>query len=248
MGIDYDVAEGVHLLSSAYVNCYLVEGEGGLTLVDAGLPRMWPLLVEAVARLGRELADVKALLVTHGHFDHLGFAKRLHQKNQVPVIVHPDDRTLVASPYSYRPQRNRFLYLLSHPGGWGPIGRMAVAGALTVEGVEETEALKAGVPLDVPGSPVAIATPGHTAGHCGFLLRDRDVVLAGDALVTFDPYTGRSGPQIVATAATSDADQAMASLDALAQTGVRTVLTGHGDPWRNDVGRAVDIARHTGIH
>jgi glyoxylase-like metal-dependent hydrolase (beta-lactamase superfamily II) len=80
------------------------------------------------------------------------------------------------------------------------------------------------------------------------VLPGRDVVLSGDALVTFDPYTGRSGPQIVATAATSNAAVAMASLDALADTGARTVLSGHGEPWRTGAATAADIARHTGVH
>lgn len=248
MDIHFDVAEGVHCLSHAHVNCYLIEGSDGLTLVDAGLPSMWPLLVQAVGQLGRQLSDVRALLLTHGHFDHLGFAHRLKESSGVPVLVHPDDAALVASPYSYRPERNRFLYLLTHPGGWRPIAAMAAGGALTVHGVQSAEALQPHVPLQVPGSPVAVHTPGHTAGHCGFLLSERDVVLCGDSLVTFDPYTGRSGPQIVATAATSNAEQAMASLDALAETGVRTLLTGHGGPWRAGAANAVAIARHTGIH
>lgn len=248
MQIDFDVAHGVHCLSHAHVNCYLVEDDDALTLVDAGLPSMWPLLLDAVGRLGRQISDVRALLLTHGHFDHLGFANRLRQSSGVPVLVHPGDAALVASPYSYRPQRNRFLYLLSHPGGWAPIAAMAAAGALNVQGVEDTGPLQPDIQLDVPGSPVPVATPGHTAGHCGFILPGRDVALCGDALVTFDPYTGRSGPQIVATAATGDAEQAMASLDALADTGVRTLLTGHGDPWRTGAATAVEIARHTGIH
>ena len=52
----------------------------------------------------------------------------------------------------------------------------------------------AGGTLPVPGSPTVVLSPGHTLGHCALHLPDRDVLLAGDALVTLDPYTGPHGP------------------------------------------------------
>lgn len=108
---------------------------------------------------------------------------------------------------------------------------MAAAGALWVKGVSGVETLATGAPLGVPGTPVPVHTPGHTAGHCALHLTDRDTLLCGDALVTLDPYTGRRGPQIVAVAATADSAEALRSLEALATTGARTLLTGHGAPW-----------------
>lgn len=248
MHIEFQVADRVHLLSHAHVNCYLIEDGSGLTLVDAGLPSMGPLLREAVETLGYEFSDIRAIVLTHGHFDHLGIARRLQEKWGTAVAVHPADARLAAHPYRYRPERNRLLYLLRHPGGWRPIGELAAAGALAVRGVASTVELELGVPLPVPGTPVALATPGHTDGHCVLWLPDRDTVLCGDALVTFDPYTGASGPQIVATAATSDSATALASLDAIADTGATTLLTGHGAPWRDGAIRAVERARAAGAH
>jgi glyoxylase-like metal-dependent hydrolase (beta-lactamase superfamily II) len=58
--------------------------------------------------------------------------------------------------------------------------------------------------LDVPGSPRVVACPGHTLGHCALHLPERDVLLAGDAIVTLDPYTALRGPRLVARAATAD--------------------------------------------
>jgi glyoxylase-like metal-dependent hydrolase (beta-lactamase superfamily II) len=97
--------------------------------------------------------------------------------------------------------------------------------------------------LPVPGAPRVVATPGHTLGHCALHLPQRDVLLAGDALVTLDPYTGRTGPRMVARAATVDSERNRESLDALAATGARTVLTGHGEPWTSGVEAAVAAAR-----
>ena len=242
------VADGIHLISHAHVNCYLVEDEDGLTIVDAGLPTMWSMLQELLESCGRRPDQVKALVLTHGHFDHVGFALRAHREWQVPVLVHAGDTYLAAHPYRYKPQRNRFLYPLSHPRSVPLLGRMAAAGALNVKGITDTRPLDTGAPLQIPGRPLAIHTPGHTDGHCILHFPDRDTVLAGDAVVTLDPYTGKSGPQIVASAATKDTGQALASLQAIAATGATTVLTGHGEPWTQGAQAAVRHALRVGAH
>src|SRR3954470_21110471 len=71
-----DVGPGVHRIEDAYTNWYLVEADDGLTVVDSGVPSSWQSLVAAVAGLGRSLDDVRALVLTHAHFDHVGFAER----------------------------------------------------------------------------------------------------------------------------------------------------------------------------
>lgn len=91
-----------------------------------------------------------------------------------------------------------------------------------------------------------VFTPGHTLGHCALHFPDRDAVIAGDAVVALDPYTAERGPKIVAGAATADSARNLASLDALAETGATTVLTGHGEPWRGGAPEAVARARAVG--
>lgn len=243
-----DVADGVDFISHAHVNCYLIEDDSGVTLVDAGLPRMWPMVQEALHNRGREPEDIRALVLTHGHFDHVGFARHLRRELRIPVYVHSADATLAAHPYRYNPQANRFLYPLTHPRSLPVLGRMALAGALTVRGVSDTTVLDTDTPLDLPGRPIPLLAPGHTEGHCILHLPDRDTVISGDALVTLDPYTGKTGPQIVAAAATKDTRQAMESLDTVVATGAGTVLPGHGDPWTQGVENAADQAREVDEH
>lgn len=238
-----DVAPGVHLISSAYVNCYLVEGPDGLTLVDTGLPAMWRVLQQALADLGRSPADIRAVVLTHAHFDHLGTAARAQAELGVPVWGHSDDHYLAAHPYRYAHERPRVLYPVRYPRGMRILGSMARAGALRVRGVRELRAMAAGETLAVPGGPYVVFTPGHTYGHCALHLPAADAVISGDALVTLDPYTGQTGPQIVARAATANSRQARESLAALADTGARTVLPGHGQPWTAGVQAAVAEAR-----
>jgi glyoxylase-like metal-dependent hydrolase (beta-lactamase superfamily II) len=123
---------------------------------------------------------------------------------------------------------------------------MVRAGALSVKGVTAVSELPGSGMLDLPGRPEVVFTPGHTFGHCGLLLRDREALLSGDAIVTLDPYKGIRGAQIVAGAATADSAQALASLDAIAATGARVLLPGHGDPWLDGAEAAVASARAIG--
>ncbi|MDO3697039.1 MBL fold metallo-hydrolase, partial [Curtobacterium flaccumfaciens] len=187
-----DAAEGIHRLEIAHTNTYLVETGDRLLVVDAGLPAAWPHLQLAVHDLGYTPDQVEGLLLTHGHFDHVGTAARMHRDWGTPVFVHPGDRHLAAHPYSYRPQTNRFGFVALHPGGLRPLGRMLLAGAVTVDGIADTEPLESRA--DVPGNPWIIETPGHTDGHVALHFADRDAVIAGDALVTFTRTRAGSDP------------------------------------------------------
>jgi len=243
--LDRDVAPGVHRLEHADTNLYLVEHDDRVLIVDAGLPGAWPHLVEALFELGHGLPSVDGVVLTHAHFDHVGTARRLRQRWDVPVWVHPGDARLARHPYSYRHERPRWRYPLEHPAAIPALGRMALAGALTVRGVPGARPLSE---ARLPADAVVLETPGHTDGHVALHLPDRDAVIVGDAVVTLDPYTGRRGPQIVAGAATADSDVALGSLERIAATGARVLLPGHGAPWTGGAEEAVARARRAGAH
>ena len=69
-----NVADGVHRVEDAYTNWYIVEDGDRLTIVDAGVPRSWDSLLDALRSRKRSTDDIAAVVLTHGHFDHLGFA------------------------------------------------------------------------------------------------------------------------------------------------------------------------------
>ena len=240
-----DLAPGVHRIEHAYTNCYLIVEDEGITLVDAAFPSTGQAVIDCLAAIGRQPSDIRALLLTHGHFDHVGFARSLHASLGVPVWVHPDDKHLAAHPYRYSPQQNRFAFPLRHPGSWPILGAMTAAGALTVRGVEADRTYADGEVLPVPGRPRAVHTPGHTWGQSVFHLPDRGVLISGDALVTLDPYNGRRGPRSIAPSATHDTGQARASLAPLAELDVDHVLTGHGAPFTGGIAAAVEQASRT---
>lgn len=241
-----DLRPGVHRLAHAGVSCYLIEDGDGVTVVDAALPATWPYLRQALAALSRDPSDVAALVLTHAHFDHLGFALRMQDEWGVPVYAHPAERTIAAHPYRYAHENPRALYPLRHPGGVPVLTAMAAAGAFAVPGVQDLVEFGPGDVLDVPGDPRVVFTPGHTFGHSALLLKDRSVLLCGDALVTLDPYTGFVGPRIVAGAATADSAQALESLQAIADTDADLLLPGHGEPWRTGAAAAAALAKAAG--
>jgi glyoxylase-like metal-dependent hydrolase (beta-lactamase superfamily II) len=243
--LERDAAPGIHRVEDANVNWYIVEADDGLTIVDAGVPRSWVSLHKALAALGRPSSDIRALVLTHAHFDHIGFAERARSELGIPVWVHEDDVPLTRKPLQYSHERARFRYLLTQPRALPIVAGMTLARAFWPPPVEEVRRFSDGA-LAVPGSPRVVRTPGHTIGHCALHFPDRDAVLAGDAMVTLDPYTGKRGPRIVARAATADSERALASLTALSDTEAGIVLTGHGAVWRGGVEDATSRARAVG--
>jgi glyoxylase-like metal-dependent hydrolase (beta-lactamase superfamily II) len=243
--LEQNVAEGVHRIEDAHTNWYLVQDGTRLTVVDTGLPRSWDSLQSALRELGRRPGDIEAVVLTHGHFDHVGFARRAQQELGVPVWAHEKETSVARHPWRYEHERSRIPYL-RHPEFVKIFAEMTAMGALWVRGTDSLRTYGSNGRLDVPGQPKVIFTPGHTYGHCSLLLEDRGTAIVGDAFVMLDPYTGRNGPCVVAGAATADSQLALSSLDALDGLDASTALTGHGPAWRGSISDAVARARAAG--
>jgi glyoxylase-like metal-dependent hydrolase (beta-lactamase superfamily II) len=234
-------AEGIHRIEEAHTNWYIVQEGRHLTVVDAGFPRSWASLLDALDRLGRTPADIEAVVLTHGHYDHVGFAERARQELEVPVWAHEREVPLTRHPWRFDHERPLWRYF-RNPPFLKVFAEMGAKGALWVKGIAEVTTYGSSGQLDVPGRPEIVYTPGHTYGHCALHFRDRGAVIAGDAFVMFDPYTGRKGPCLVARAATADSRKDANTLERLAETGAQVALTGHGEPWTEGVRIAVDLA------
>ncbi|WP_461474140.1 MBL fold metallo-hydrolase [Microbacterium sp. HJ5] len=230
----------------AAVNCYLIADPDGMTLIDAGLPRTWRGLTTALSRLRATPDDLSAVLLTHGHFDHVGMCDRLSWEHQVRSHVHKNDRELARHPYRYAHENLRVGYPFRNPGAVPILARMAAAGALWVKGVTARPDVTPGVPLDLPGGLTPVFTPGHTHGHCAYYMPSRGILFSGDALVTLDPYTAQTGPRIVAGAATADSAAALTALDELDNTEAALILPGHGQPYIDGIRSATHAARAVG--
>ena len=87
------IAPSIHRIGgNSIINAYMVEEAGAVTIIDAGVPGYYDDIPRELAAMGRSIADVRALVLTHGHSDHIGFAERLRRERNVPVSVHQTGR------------------------------------------------------------------------------------------------------------------------------------------------------------
>jgi len=222
------IAPGLHRVGNdSIVNSYLVEEGGQVTIVDAAVPGLYNAIPGELTAMGRTIADVNALVLTHGHTDHIGFAERLRTTHGTPIWVHELDAALarseVPNPAKWRgPMRIGpligFLWWTMRHGG------------LRLPKVKVVSTYGDGATLDVPGAPRVTLTPGHTPGSATLHFPTHRALLVGDALATYAVTTGKRGPQLAPF--TADYEQAMTSLDRLADLDADILLPGHGDEWK----------------
>jgi glyoxylase-like metal-dependent hydrolase (beta-lactamase superfamily II) len=232
------VADGVEQFTNeGIVNWFVVETDEGPVAIDAGFPSAWQ-------DIEHRAGELRAVLVTHGHIDHLGFAPIAEREHGIPVYVPERDEKLVKHPLLHaRSERLPLLYLHLAPTRrvyWRGLRAAGILGKT----LDHPHTYADGDEL--PGGLRAIFTPGHTKGHMALHLPDRDVVFAGDAIVTWDPYTDRTGPRLIARSATWNSKVNLESLDRIAETGAGTLVCGHGEPYREGAAAAAGAAREAG--
>jgi glyoxylase-like metal-dependent hydrolase (beta-lactamase superfamily II) len=240
-----EVAEGIHRLTDGVANFYLIEESGKLVLVDAGAPRDWGLFGQAVRGLGRDVGDLDAVLLTHAHTDHTGFAERARASTGARVWVHEQD-VAMARTGKVGPRDGKTSAYLRHGTFWRTALVLVWRGATKIIPIREVSGFGDGETLDVPGSPRVVHAPGHTDGSAAILLENRGILFTGDVLCTHNAYTGRVGPQIMPSGLNADTPQALASLANLDGIKADMLLPGHGDPWTGGVDEAIRRAQAAG--
>jgi glyoxylase-like metal-dependent hydrolase (beta-lactamase superfamily II) len=232
-----EVAPRIHRIGPEIVNSYLVEEAGEIVIVDAGVQSYWRELPTALAAMGKTLGDVRAVLLTHGHDDHRGFAERARQAG-IGGWVHELDAALARGEV---PNPSK----LKGPVRLGPaIGFLLFSlrnRLFRAPGIQEVATFGDGATLDVPGAPRVIHVPGHTPGSAALLFPGHDALFVGDALNTYSVATGWHGPQL--SPFNADRAQALDSLHRLEDVPATYVLPGHGAVWRQGPRDAVKEAR-----
>lgn len=236
-----EVTRGIHRLGGKRHNFYLVAEGGRATVIDSGGSRELPALESGLASLGLGLDAVEAILITHAHTDHIGFARRASERG-ISVRAHEGEVGYVRDRSQGSQIGPRDVPLWS-PRIWLFLAEMIRSGAERGYPVPNVEAVRDGEVLDLPGRPRVVATPGHTAGHASYYLEDRKVVFSGDALVTMDLLSRSRGPLLLPEVFHHDAALAAESLDRLEALDAEVLLPGHGDVWHGDVAEAVAAAR-----
>lgn len=236
------VAEGVVQLGTDLVRWFLVEDDGRVVAVDAGLPGYRPQLEAGLALLGRRPGDVDAVVLTHSHSDHIGAAAALHRELGATVHVHEAEADAVRTAAGIGKSEASQTPYLRYPHAWRLLAHFRECGK--PEPVPEVESFADGALL--PGGLRAIHTGGHTPGHCVLRLESRGALFAGDLICTRNPLTGARGPELVPRPLNVSSPQMLSSLDRIEQLEVPHLLPVHGPPWTGGLADAVARVRTIG--
>jgi glyoxylase-like metal-dependent hydrolase (beta-lactamase superfamily II) len=233
-----------------WVNAYVLElAGGGLGLVDTGWDAddSWAALRAGLTELGGDVADVRGVLVTHLHLDHVGLAARVREASGAWVAMHPADAAGITSFTGRTPEEMvesevAFLVSLGAP----PEDARADAGtpeqrAGLLRVARPDRLLEDGDRADLPGwSLRAVHTPGHTEGHLCFADEATDLFFSGDHVLP------RISPNI-STHAGGAADPLrdyLGALESVAGQPAGEVLPGHEWRFRGLAARTAELRAH----
>lgn len=235
-----EVADGVWLLGSRRVNFYALTNGRSVTLVDAGFYGHLRYLEEWLMRTGRDIRDVDAFVITHGHADHLGFAG-IFDRRGVPIYVPEGDLALARTTAVRRPP----LRLRRHPVRGRAMLAEAVADSVFAQPpVPGARPFASGEELPVPVPLKALAVPGHSPGNCVLHHSVLDLMFTGDTLMTRDPMFGEEGAVVFSEDPANDVT-CLANLALLEPYRTSALLPAHGEPVMSSgaLGDAIAAAR-----
>lgn len=237
-----EIAPGIAIVPTLVANAYLVGAGPSWVLIDACTPGNERRIQRAAARRFGPASRPRAILLTHGHFDHAGSAVALAAVWGVRVYAHPSELPYLTGRAAYPPMN------LTGPGFFTRLARFFPTHTVNLE--EYIEPLDPARPI--PGLPdwEMFETPGHTPGHVAFF-RPRDAaLLAGDAVTTmnldsfFDTITRSKSvcrPPVPATMNWTDARR---SVELLATLRPALIAAGHGLPMHGAAGELARLAKN----
>jgi len=230
-GVGMEAASDLYVVTIQIVNVCFVgfPDRDNWVLVDAGMPKSADDIVAAAEeRFGTD-ARPDAIVLTHGHFDHVGAIIELVERWNVPVYAHELELPYLTGKQSYPPADPAASSgLVAKMSPWfpnEPINLGSRVAALPANG-------------SVPKMPgwEWIHTPGHTPGHVSFFREADKALIAGDAFVTvkqesiYKMFTQKaeiSGPPKYFT---TDWQEAFRSVCKLTDLRPSAAVTGHGIP------------------
>jgi glyoxylase-like metal-dependent hydrolase (beta-lactamase superfamily II) len=236
-----EAAPGVFLGRGTDVNWVLLREGSDLTLIDSGYPGDRDRVLASIAEVGGRPEDVRAVLLTHAHVDHMGAANYLHDRCGVPVYTDATEARHARREFLEQASPADVARNLWRPGVLPWLARVLRVGVTQQVSIPSAQPFPAEGALDLPGRPVPVPTRGHTSGHTAYHLPAAGVVVTGDELVTWHAVTRRRGPQVL-PAFFSHGDPATA-IDALARLDADVILPGHGDVLQLPIAEAVRRAR-----
>ena len=219
------IADGVWRVLKGYVNAYVVESDDGLVLIDTGMPKKAGRIAEAIRDMGRDAKDVRHILVTHHHVDHVGSLMPLSNLSGAAIHAPAGDAAVIRCEVK-PPGPNR-----------AKLSGRTLGPLLEKISPDQPKCLvdhelNDGDRLDLAGGIQVIATPGHTAGHVSCLIeRNGGVMMAADAAGARGQKVGPPTGAIFGMF-TEDLEEAVRSFHKLAGFDFEVAITGHGNPVR----------------
>lgn len=231
-GVGTEVTSDIYCFTNQVVNiCFIGDPEKshGWTLIDAGMPRSAKTIItEVESRFGRH-SRPNAILLTHGHFDHVGAIIDLVKHWDVPVYAHEAELPYLMGAKSYpNPDFTVEGGLVAKMSPYFPNDPINLGQHVHI------------LPQDgsVPTLPdwQWVHTPGHTPGHVSFFREDDQALIVGDAFVTVKQESlyrvifqeqEISGPPRYLT---TDWNAAWKSVVKLKELKPSIAVTGHGIP------------------
>lgn len=211
------LAEGLYLLPGV-VNVYVLETDEGLIVLDTGFPGRCAKIIKAVRGIGKQPSDVRHIVLTHCHPDHMGSAAALQRETGAMIWAHPLDLPMMEAGITMRQPmcvspglRNRIM------------GRILAGRVAQVEPVKVNGTIEDGMRLPFASGITAFHIPGHCQGQLA-LLWDKH----GGVLFPADACVNRGGLQL--PVGTEDPQLALASLDRLSRLNFELVCVMHGKP------------------
>jgi glyoxylase-like metal-dependent hydrolase (beta-lactamase superfamily II) len=197
------IAQDVAIVPVMIANTYLVGNAQGWVLVDSGLPGKEDQIKEAAeARFGPGTKP-NAIVLTHGHYDHVGSAKALAELWGVRVYAHPLELPYLTGRSAYPPADP------TAPCFFASLSRLFPA--RTIDLGQYVSAIDCSRPFPGGSGWECIDTPGHTPGHLAFYRRSDGTLLAGDALATMNASIPSTKPTVAVMAKVASAPDATAN-------------------------------------
>jgi glyoxylase-like metal-dependent hydrolase (beta-lactamase superfamily II) len=211
-----EVVAGVHAVSCAdFVWAYLLVDRDRVTIVDTAIPESANTLLETLAAVGRKPSDVREIVLTHYHGDHMGSAAALLERTGAECVAHRLDAGVV------RGDRAEDVAQISDLER--PFYEQATASVVEAQRCRVDREVEDGDEIEFAGGARVIHIPGHTPGSIGLHIPRLSTVILGDAAARFQGH-------LIVGAFNADPPQAVASVRKIAALDFEVACFGHGDP------------------